>query len=85
MVTMNLHNTVLTFLTERMEKLGKTEKFGLDTPVFDTGLIDSLALVALIAVVEKAADKECDMLLFDPTVVSTVQDLIEQLDAAISA
>ena len=74
--------TVTAFLAQQLVKQGKPANVELDTLVFESGLLDSLGLVDLIAAVEKALGRDADMLMFDPTVVHTVQNLLDQIDAA---
>ncbi len=68
------------FLSRRLVKLGKTEPLSPTTAVFDGGLLDSLALVDLITELEKQVGREADVLLFDPSEINTVEDLIGQME-----
>jgi acyl carrier protein len=73
------------FLSRRLAKLGKTEAVLLTTAVFDDGLLDSLALVDLITELEKQIGREADVLLFDPSEINTVEDLIGQMEQVFAA
>ncbi len=67
------------FLTKRVEELGLSAPLTPSTAVLDAGLLDSLALVDLITEIEKTTGLEADILLFDPSEITTVEDLIHQL------
>lgn len=73
------------FLSRRLAKLGKTEAVRPTTAVFDDGLLDSLALVDLITELEKQIGREADVLLFDPSEINTVEDLIGQMEQVFAA
>jgi len=70
------------FLAKRHESLGRSGLPAVDAPIFEAGLIDSLALIDLIAEVEACTHSEVDMLLFDPTKVVTATDLVRVLNEA---
>lgn len=76
-----IHKVVSEFLSQRLHKQGKTAPLTLDTPVFEADLLNSLALVDLIAEVEKHMGRDADMLMFDPSDINTVRELITQLSA----
>jgi acyl carrier protein len=78
-------DVVLAHLRHLHLKLGHAGVFSAQTLVFESALLDSMALLELVAVVEAAAGAELDMLRFDPTAVSTVDDLIAQLQSALQA
>ncbi len=81
----HVHTAVTAFLVKQLNKQGKPAELAMDAPVFESGLLDSLGLVDLIAAVEKAMGREADMLMFDPTLVHTVQDLVDQMEASFPA
>jgi acyl carrier protein len=74
---------IVDFLAQRLAQLGRPTAVSADLAVFESGVLDSVALVELVGVVEQAAGREVDMLMFDPTVVVTATDLMEQLEAAL--
>lgn len=76
---------VVEFLSGRLIQLGRPAAVGADLQVFEDGVLDSVALVELVGVVERAAGREVDMLAFDPTAIVTTSDLIDQLESALAA
>ena len=74
---------VLAGLRRRHEQLGRTGPWLDDPLVFADGLLDSLALLTLIAEVETCTGLELDMLGFDPAEVRTANDLVAQLMQAL--
>ena len=86
--TMQTHHalvekTVLQFLKTRHEALASATPLPADLRVFDDGLLDSMALIEMVAAVESATGAEIDMLRFDPAAVDTASDLVERLVASI--
>ncbi len=53
------------------------------TAVFDEGLLDSVALIELVAAVEAASGQTLDMLRFDPASVETLDELVGELTGAL--
>jgi acyl carrier protein len=81
----DVNDVVMRFLSRRQQELGQGGPVGPDTLVFDTGLLDSLALLDLVAEVEKGQGQAVDMLRFDPSAVDTASDLAAELSAALRA
>lgn len=77
--------TVLQFLQTRHAALSPARPMAADPMVFDDGLLDSMALIDLVAAVESACGVEVDMLQFDPSAVSTASERVAQLDASIGS
>lgn len=76
-------DAVLAHLRHRHLQLGHAGVFSAQTLVFESALLDSMGLLDLVSVVEAASGVELDMLRFDPGAVSTVDDLIAQLQSAL--
>jgi acyl carrier protein len=72
---------VVPFLAERAQALS-CPLTG-ETLVFDAGLLDSVSLLELVAVVEQASGQTVDMLRFDPSAVETMPELVNELSAAL--
>lgn len=73
-----LESTVLAFLAPRQQARG-LPALSLTSPVFESGLLDSLGLIDLVAAVEGAHAVELDMLVFDALAVESVAHLVDQL------
>jgi acyl carrier protein len=82
--TLDLAHTVTEFLRPRWIKQGLEGPLEPHTAVFNNGLLDSVALVDLVATVERASGQTLDMLLFDPTEVETLEELISALKNALT-
>jgi acyl carrier protein len=80
----HLQDTVLRFLEARAQALGLAAPVSPQTLVIDHGLLDSLALLDLVAAVEQALGQKVDMLRFDPSVVESAAELVEALSEALS-
>lgn len=80
-----LHDTVLQFLRTRHAAVSPTLPMAADPLVFEGGLLDSMALIELVAAVEAACGAEVDMLRFDPSAVGTASELVAQLGASLEA
>ena len=80
-----LQATVLRFLDSRAQALGVTAPVSPQTLVFEAGLLDSLALMDLVAAVEQSLGQRVDMLRFDPSVVESAAELVDALSDALSA
>lgn len=74
----SIYSIVEQFLLKLLEKQGKTASSLSELKVFDSGLLDSLGLVEMTALVEKSIGKDLDMLLFDVTAIETMGDLVDQ-------
>ncbi|WP_396270766.1 phosphopantetheine-binding protein [Ideonella sp.] len=70
------------FLTQRHTALGRSGTPSLQDAVFESNLIDSLALIDLVALIEGELGCEVDMLVFDPSEVVTADDLSRALARA---
>lgn len=79
-----LEQTVHTTLAARHRQRGGTEPLPADPAVFDDGLLDSLALAALITEVEARTGLGVDMLRFDPLAVDRASDLVRELAQALA-
>lgn len=73
-----LETTVLAFLAPRQQAQGLPD-LSLASPVFESGLLDSLGLIDLVTAVEGAHGVAVDMLVFDAMAVESVHHLVEQL------
>jgi acyl carrier protein len=82
--TLDLAHTVTEFLRQRWKEQGLDTPLEAHTAVFNNGLLDSVALVDLVATVEKASGQTLDMLLFDPTEVETLEELVSALSKALT-
>jgi acyl carrier protein len=80
-----LQATVLRFLDSRAKALGVGGPVSPQTLVFEAGLLDSLALMDLVAAVEQSLGQRVDMLRFDPSVVESAAELVDALSDALSA
>ena len=75
---------VMDYLRVRQRERGLTPELSGQTAVFDGGLLDSLSLLELVAVVEDASGQTVDMLRFDPSEVETAAELCTELSSALS-
>jgi acyl carrier protein len=73
------------YLAQRQQKLGLHAPLDAGTPLFEAGLLDSLALIELVSSVEAATGQTVDMLLFDPVDVESLADLVAELTSALQA
>lgn len=82
--TLDLAHTVTEFLRPRWAKQGSGRPLEPQTAVFNNGLLDSVALLELVATVEESSGQTLDMLLFDPTEVETLDELVCALRRALT-
>jgi acyl carrier protein len=83
-ITVDLASIVLEYLQQRQHELGLSVRLEPATAVFSTGLLDSIALMDLIATVEQATHQTVDMLRFDPSDVETAAELVSALSSALA-
>ena len=77
-------DAVTTYLAVRLAELGRPASdlaAGMD--LFESRILDSLALAALVAAVERGTDAEIDFLLIDPDDLATVEGIVDALTRAI--
>ena len=67
------------YITQRLAALGKPETALASTDLFDEGVLDSVALTALIAAVESATGREIDFIDVDPDALGTVDGIVTEL------
>ena len=54
-----------------------------NTPIFSTGLLDSMSLTEMVLHVEKECDQEIDFLMIDPNGIETLSSLVDALTDAV--
>ncbi|MDZ7813030.1 MAG: hypothetical protein U5L74_07890 [Ideonella sp.] len=67
------------FLAQRHAALGRPGTPSPQDAVFESHLIDSLALIDLVALIDTELGCEVDMLVFDPSDIVTADDLSRAL------
>ena len=83
-LALEIRKTVTAFLQQRQTDQGMHVPLGPTTAVFGEGLLDSVALIELVAAVEAVSGQTLDMLRFDPASVETLEDLITELTSALA-
>ena len=78
-----VESAVMRFLAQRQRTLGVSATVDADVAVFESGLLDSMALVELVAAVEAEAGVSLDMLRFDPTEAESAGALVAALGEAL--
>ena len=76
-------SAVQTYVTARLAALGKPAVALRSTDLFDDGVLDSVALTALIAAVESATGREIDFLDVDPDALGTIEGIVSELTRAL--
>ena len=71
------------YITSRLVALGKPPTAFASADLFDEGVLDSVALTALIAAVESATGREIDFIDVDPDALGTVDGIVFELTRAI--
>lgn len=80
-----LREVVDRFLRARAQAAAQAIELTPTVDVFESGLLDSMSLIELVAAVEQRVGAEVDMLSIDPSSISSVDDLVGQLAGALPA
>lgn len=74
------------YMATRLGALGKPlDVIASSTDLFGEGVLDSVALTALIAAVEHATGREIDFIDVDPDALGTIDGIVEELTRALES
>jgi len=72
------------YIAPRLHARGKpADMIGSSVDLFGEGVLDSIALTALIAAVEQATGREIDFIDVDPDALGTLEGIVEELTRAV--